>query len=90
MNKHVNITVSGRVQGVWFRASTEQKALELALTGFVQNQPNGNVYIEAEGSEEALDKLVNWCQNGPLLARVDQVIVEGAPLVGYEGFEQRR
>jgi len=47
--KHLNITISGRVQGVWFRKHTETKAIELGVHGFVANKENGNVYVEVEG-----------------------------------------
>ncbi|HEV7350194.1 acylphosphatase [Telluribacter sp.] len=90
MKKHWNITVQGRVQGVWYRASTQEKAHELGLTGFVQNQPDGSVYIEAEGTGEVLEAFLSWCHRGPLLARVDQVLVQEGEVQGYREFEQRR
>ena len=90
MKKLVKITVTGRVQGVWYRASTERKAQELGLTGFVRNQPDGSVYIEAEGDEPALDALVAWCRQGPPLARVDTLHTEAGEPQHYQGFEQRR
>ncbi|WP_229367774.1 acylphosphatase [Telluribacter humicola] len=90
MKKHLNITVQGRVQGVWFRASAEEKALELGLKGFVLNQPNGDVYMEAEGTEEALEQLLYWCHKGPMLARVDHVEVEDGEVQGFTEFELRR
>lgn len=90
MMKHLNITVQGRVQGVWYRASTEQKARELGLTGFVKNEKDGSVYIEAEGDSSALALLVEWCREGPMLARVEQVDVHEGELCGFKKFEQRR
>ncbi len=90
MKKHLNITVQGHVQGVWFRASTEEKAQELGLKGFVINQPNGQVYIEVEGKEEALEQFLYWCHKGPMLARVDHVEVEDGEVQGFRDFELRR
>ncbi|TDB67984.1 acylphosphatase [Arundinibacter roseus] len=90
MKKHVSIRVQGRVQGVWYRANAEQKARQEGIHGFVQNNPDGSVSIEAEGSPEALDTFLDWCRRGPLLARVDDVQVLEGPLVGYATFEQRR
>ncbi len=71
--KHVTIRVTGNVQGVFFRANARVKAAALGLTGFVQNDPDGSVTIEAEGPEENLKELVTWCQQGPEYARVEKV-----------------
>jgi acylphosphatase len=90
MIKHLNITVRGRVQGVWYRASTEARAGELGLKGFVQNQPDGSVYLEAEGPEAVLSEFLNWCRKGPVFARVDEVRVEEGPVQGFAEFGQRR
>lgn len=68
-----SIHITGRVQGVFFRASTQKKALQLNLTGFVQNQPDGSVYIEAKGSRHNLQQLIDWCHQGPRFARVQSV-----------------
>lgn len=70
---HYNITVTGKVQGVWYRKSTQEKALHLGIKGFVKNLSNGNVYIEAEGNINQLNMLVNWCKTGPEFAVVEQV-----------------
>ena len=70
---HYNIKVTGRVQGVWFRDSTRQKALELGVTGFVRNEADGSVYVEAEGEKDALEKLTKWCAVGPPAAEVEKV-----------------
>lgn len=69
----VNLLVSGKVQGVFFRQSTLQEAQRLGLLGFVQNLPDGSVEIEAEGEREAIDALVRWARVGPPQARVDAV-----------------
>ena len=68
--------VSGLVQGVWFRASTQDKAKELEVTGWVRNLPDGRVEGTAYGSQEALRELQEWLKKGPMGARVEQVVVE--------------
>ena len=81
-----SIVVSGKVQGVFYRASTRQKAEELNIKGFAQNLPNGNVLIEAEGEEEQLTKLVAWCSQGPPTAAVKEVKVETGTVTGFLSF----
>ena len=71
--QHLNIKIFGRVQGVLFRASAKKKAEELQIIGFARNEPNGSVYIEAEGEKENLEKFLNWCHKGPLFATVEKV-----------------
>jgi acylphosphatase len=83
------IKVYGKVQGVGFRYYTHKKANELGLTGFVQNRPDGSVYIEAEGQEEKLDEFILWCHEGPGWARVTKVQVQHTPTWGYSQFEIR-
>lgn len=78
------------MQGVYFRASTQQMAELLGITGFTRNEPNGNVYIEAEGDEELLVKFIQWCHHGPDKAKVSYVSVTEAELQQYKGFEIRR
>ncbi|GAB3202778.1 acylphosphatase [Pontibacter aydingkolensis] len=89
--KHVAIRVYGKVQGVFFRASTQEKAQALGLTGFVQNEDDGTVYLEAEGDAEALRKLEQWVHEGPKNAKVSRVDIKNIKeLKGFDGFEQRR
>ena len=88
---HVAMRVHGKVQGVFYRASTQEKARELGLAGFVQNEDDGTVYLEAEGTVEAIDKLVKWAHEGPSRAEVHKVDVERlGKLNGFTDFEQRR
>ena len=87
MLTHFSLRVVGKVQGVFFRASVQAKALELGLTGFVRNEPDGNVYLEAEGSVESLEKLVAWCRIGPPRATVEKVEVIEGTVRGFQGFE---
>lgn len=87
--KRFIIRVFGKVQGVWFRKSTQQKAQELGLVGFVKNQPDGSVYLEAQGDVEKLWKLTTWCKKGPELADVTDIKISEESLADYEGFEIR-
>ncbi|HEY5748192.1 MAG TPA: acylphosphatase [Chryseolinea sp.] len=88
--KHMAIHVIGKVQGVFYRASTVEKARALGLKGFVQNEPDGSVYIEAEGDDIALQALLAWCRQGPPHARVSDVIAKEGPLQNFVDFRQRR
>lgn len=74
--KSITIKVLGKVQGVWFRASTQQKAIALGLCGTVQNHSDGTVFIEVAGKEKALEKFVAWCRQGPPNAMVEDLIIE--------------
>ncbi len=80
------IKIFGKVQGVGFRYYTQQKARELDVNGFVQNRPDGSVYIEAEGTEDNLDAFILWCNDGPAWARVTKVQIQRTPPFGYEKF----
>lgn len=73
MQKRANIIVSGRVQGVFYRASAKVKAEELNLAGWVKNLPNGSVEILAEGDEKDLKEFIKWCYNGSSGAQVKKV-----------------
>lgn len=90
MRVHVNITVSGRVQRIGFRYSTLEVADQLGILGFVQNLPDGSVYIEAEGTEESVEIFMGWCHHGPRWAHVDMVEVEKAEMKNFTGFEITR
>jgi len=72
-NKRVCLIIHGKVHGVFFRASTKETANQLGLKGFVRNRLDGAVEIIAEGYENDLIKLINWCQTGPDMAKVDSV-----------------
>tara|TARA_B100000959_G_C14718882_1_gene516041 strand:+ start:58 stop:342 length:285 start_codon:yes stop_codon:yes gene_type:complete len=71
--RRVNMMVSGIVQGVFYRASTLEKAQSLSIKGWVCNLPDGGVEIEAEGTQEALEQLAEWCREGPPSADVKTV-----------------
>lgn len=85
--EHLNIKVLGKVQGVYFRASTKQTADLLGIKGIVKNDKDGSVYIEAEGSPEALTKFIEWLNVGPELAEVTEVIPEKGVIKIYNNFE---
>ena len=76
----IKVQVEGKVQGVYFRASTAKKATSLGLLGWVRNLENGRVELLAQGAPEALEQLLQWCQKGPVLARVVNVYHELASL----------
>lgn len=86
MRKSFNIIVSGKVQGVWFRRATLEKALEFKLTGWVRNIADGSVEIHVEGEERDILLLVDWCRSGPDLARVSQVITSEIVVEEYKEF----
>lgn len=90
MKSRYLIKVEGIVQGVFYRKHTQLKANELFLTGFVRNEEDGSVYIEAEGDKSHLKELVLWCHQGPDRARVTNVEVTETELAGFIGFEVRR
>lgn len=69
-------TVKGRVQGVWFRDSTRREALQLGITGYAKNLPNGDVEVLAVGAEIALNSLCQWLHEGPPMAKVSSVLEE--------------
>ena len=75
----VKIRVAGKVQGVWFRAFTREKATELVVTGWVQNETDGAVYLEANGKKSKLDLFIDKLKQGPERSVVDDVEVEWAP-----------
>ncbi len=85
--QHLNIRVYGLVQGVFFRASTKEEADQLKLTGFAKNMPDGSVYIEVEGEESNLNKLIKWCNKGPLMAKVEKVITSEGELKSFQDFK---
>ena len=88
--KAFKATVSGKVQGVWFRDSTRQEAIKLKVTGWVKNIPGGTVYLEAEGEENNLKYLERWLHIGSPHSRVDRVDLQWRePTNTYLTFEIR-
>ena len=86
MTKAVDVRITGRVQGVSFRARTQARAQQLGVTGWVRNEPDGSVAGHFEGTAEAVDELVAWCRHGPAYAEVDEVDVVDSEPTGAEGF----
>ena len=78
------------MQGVWFRASTQKEALRLGLSGFVRNEPDGSVYLEATGTQEQLASMVDWCRHGPELAVVAGVETTAIDTIHSKGFGIQR
>jgi len=89
MKESVNITISGRVQGVGFRYFVKQKADMLAITGFVKNLPDRKVYVEADGDAEQLQLFISLCKQGPSHAWVENADIQYCPLQGFVGFTIR-
>ena len=71
--KQVHVRVSGRVQGVFFRAEARSRAESLGLSGWIRNEPDGSVAAVFAGEPERVDSMVEWCRRGPAGARVDEV-----------------
>lgn len=88
--KTLRLRIHGRVQGVWFRESMRQEAERLGASGWVRNAPDGSVEATVQGSETAVDALVDWARRGPPQARVDRVEIESVETNGlFSGFEKR-
>jgi acylphosphatase len=83
------VFVSGRVQGVWFRESCREQALAVGVSGWVRNLLDGRVELVLEGPPAAVDRVVQWCHDGPSRARVDRVEAHDEPPVGETGFHVR-
>jgi acylphosphatase len=90
MVKHIIIVVTGKVQGVYYRASAATKAKELGVKGFVRNEPDGSVCLEAEALSQVLDEFVNWCRKGPPSAKVEQCMVKDGNLKFFKDFSIHR
>jgi acylphosphatase len=85
--KHLDITVKGKVQGVFFRASTKAVADQLGVKGTVRNDPNGDVIIEAEAAKSTLDMFLDFCHEGPEDAKVTSFETNEGELKNYRNFE---
>ncbi len=87
MLQTIHIIVRGKVQGVFFRYHTKEKAQELGISGTVRNTMEGNVEIFATGNEEQLDEFSKWCQQGPPKAKVSTITLEKSSLQNFPAFE---
>jgi acylphosphatase len=82
------VIVSGRVQGVFFRAETKHAAHRFGVSGWVRNCPDGTVEATFEGPQQAVDDVIAWCHHGPRMARVADVKVTWENHIGdLKGFE---
>ena len=73
MPEQLHVVISGLVQGVGYRHATYRRALECGVTGWVRNLPNGDVEAVFQGDRATVDRMLQWCQDGPALARVERV-----------------
>src|SRR3954471_12421075 len=81
--------VTGRVQGVNYRASARREALRLGLAGWAQNEPDGSVLIDVEGEPAAVQSFLAWCAQGPPAAMVNSIETTSATPVGHRDFSRR-
>ena len=81
--------IEGSVQGVGFRQSCRQRAIDLGLGGWVRNLKDGTVEVQAEGGEMALNELRLWCERGPSTASVKKVLFSKMPVTGNDWFDVR-
>lgn len=86
----VRLQVVGKVQGVYYRASTQKFAQSLSLVGWVQNELDGSVTIVAQGSDNNIQELTDWCKHGVTLARVDSVTLTPVESIRLRSFEIRK
>lgn len=82
-----HLVISGRVQGVFFRAETQRAASMYGVSGWVRNQRDGTVEAVVEGARPDVESLINWCRHGPPISRVDEVNVRWEAYEGaFDGF----
>lgn len=82
--RRIHAIVSGRVQGVSYRASTASEARRIGVVGWVRNRSNGTVELEAEGPDDKIAALLAWCHSGPPAAEVTSVVVDEISPTGTE------
>jgi len=82
--RRIRAIITGRVQGVSYRASTASEGRRIGIVGWVRNRADGSVELEAEGSEETISALIAWCHEGPPSAEVTRVAVEDVPATGKD------
>jgi len=85
--KTIRLTIKGKVQGVFYRATAKDVAEQLGIKGWVKNLPDNNVEIGATASEELLQRFIDWCKQGPPKAKVDEVIVEDLSPEEFNAFK---
>jgi acylphosphatase len=87
--ERAHVVIRGRVQGVFFRVETRDRARSLGLSGWVRNTPNGTVEAVFEGDRGRIESMLAWCRRGPAMARVDDVEVSWEEPRDEEGFAAR-
>ncbi len=88
--KRVRVFISGKVQGVYFRAYTQEEAKKLGVKGWVKNLPDGRVEAVFEGEDEAVEKMIKWCYKGSPLSKVDKVeVIEESYQGEFQNFSIR-
>lgn len=88
--KALHLIIHGRVQGVWFRASTQEVAGKMKIKGWVRNTPDGAVEAHIQGNDAAVDEMFVWCRQGPPGARVDSIDSEEVePAEEFKAFSIR-
>jgi len=86
----LHLIIHGRVQGVWFRASTQEVANQLEIKGWVRNTPDGAVEAHIQGEDSSVEKMLSWCYQGPPGARVDHIDIKKVnPEEEYTAFNLR-
>ncbi len=86
-NARAHVIISGRVQGVFFRAETQRAAHRLGVSGWVRNRPDGSVEALFEGPSRMVQQAVDWCWQGPPMAKVSDVKIEWQAFAGeFENF----
>ena len=88
--KTIQLIIKGKVQGVFFRATAKDIADDLGVKGWVRNLPDRNVEIRATATEEALQKYIDWCKQGPPKAKVENVSIEELVLEEFNNFKIKR
>ncbi|CAN5618217.1 acylphosphatase [soil metagenome] len=89
--RQVRLVVSGKVQGVFYRKFTRQMAMSLNVSGYVQNQKDGSVFVKACGAADQIQKLIDWCSKGPAAAIISKIDIEELPVTNeFFTFEVRR
>lgn len=83
------LTITGKVQGVFYRASAQRMARNLGVNGWVRNEIDGTVTLEVEGAEDKVSEMVEWCKNGPFHARVKDVTHDESAIQAYQSFQIR-
>ncbi len=88
--QRVRVFISGQVQGVGFRYSTREAAIQRNVNGWVRNLSDGRVEAVLEGSQTDVESMIEWCHQGPPAAKVQQVSVHPESPEGLQGFEVSR